>query len=291
MTAGEDERDYFDFGGEPPPETADIERPEGEDDPALHEPVLEALKTVRDPEIPVNLVDLGLIYELTVKKGGIVYVEMTLTTPACPVAQSMPGEVEAAVASVPQRRPRQAGLDPALGPRPHERGSQARTRPVVDGSAGRRGRGMTIEINGMAHVILTVSRFDAARAFYGRLLPEFGMKPVFDGDKLFYCVGARTAIGIEPCDPALAGERFVQQRVGLHHLCLRARSREDVDRCAALLKEMNATIVRGPMEGDWAPGYYYVLFEDPDGIRLEVNFVPGAGLLADGARLNPAGYL
>src|SRR5215207_2450039 len=96
----EDDRDYFDFGGEPPPETADVERPEGEDDPALSEPVLEALKTVRDPEIPVNLVDLGLIYELTVKKGGIVYVEMTLTTPACPVAQSMPGEVESAVAGV-----------------------------------------------------------------------------------------------------------------------------------------------------------------------------------------------
>jgi catechol 2,3-dioxygenase-like lactoylglutathione lyase family enzyme len=101
---------------------------------------------------------------------------------------------------------------------------------------------MTIEINGMAHVILTVSRFEIAREFYRKLLPEFGMKVVHDGDKLFYCVGARTAIGIEPCAPALAGERFVQQRVGLHHLCLRARSREDVDRCAALLKEMNATI-------------------------------------------------
>src|SRR5215469_12286739 len=78
----------------------------------------------------------------------------------------------------------------------------------------------------MAHVILTVSRFEVAREFYRRLLPEFGMKVVFDGDKFFYCVGARTAIGIEPSDPALAGERFVQQRVGLHHLCLRARSRE-----------------------------------------------------------------
>ena len=76
-----------------------------------------------------------------------------------------------------------------------------------------------------------------------REVTEFGMKPVFDGDKWFYCVGARTAICVEPCDPALAGERFVQRRVGLHHLCLRARSREDVDRCAALLKEMNATIV------------------------------------------------
>jgi hypothetical protein len=65
-----------------------------------------------------------------------------------------------------------------------------------------------------------------------------------------------------------------------------------VDRVAALLKEMNATIVRGPLEGTWAPRYYYVLFEDPDGIRLEVNFVPGAGVLADGAQFNPsAGHL
>ena len=149
-----------------------------------------------------------------------------------------------------------------------------------------------IDINGMAHVILTVSQFDLARTFYGKLLPEFGMKVVSDSDKFFYCVGARTAIGIEPCDPSLAGERFLQQRVGLHHLCLRARSREDVDRCATLLKEMDAKIVRGPLEGTWAPGYYYVLFEDPDGIRLEVNFVPGAGLLADGILFNPeTGYI
>ncbi len=146
---------------------------------------------------------------------------------------------------------------------------------------------MTIEINGMAHVVLTVSRFDLAREFYRKLLPELGMTPVFDGDKLFYCVGARTAIGIEPCDPAFAGERFRQERVGLHHLCLRARSRADIDRCAALLKEIGATIVRGPQEGPWAPGYYYVLFEDPDGIRLEICFVPGAGLLAPGAAFNP----
>ena len=93
--------DYFDFAPEPPPETEGVERFEGEDDPALYEPVLDALRTVHDPEIPVNIVELGLIYELVVKQGGIVYVEMTLTTPACPVAQSMPGEVENAVASVP----------------------------------------------------------------------------------------------------------------------------------------------------------------------------------------------
>jgi FeS assembly SUF system protein len=96
----EHSHDYFDFGAAPPTETEGVERPEGEDDPVLLEPVLTALKTVQDPEIPVNLVDLGLIYELVVKQGGIVYVEMTLTTPACPVAQSMPGEVETAVRSV-----------------------------------------------------------------------------------------------------------------------------------------------------------------------------------------------
>src|ERR1700756_3752316 len=96
------DRDPFDFGPEGTVDEAEVERPVGgEDDPALMAPVLEALKTVRDPEIPVNLVELGLIYELIVKKGGIVYVEMTLTTPACPVAQSMPGEVENAVSAVP----------------------------------------------------------------------------------------------------------------------------------------------------------------------------------------------
>jgi FeS assembly SUF system protein len=96
------DRDPFDFDANPPAAGDDVERPEGgEDDPSLMGPVLEALKTVRDPEIPMDLVELGLIYELIVKKGGIVYVEMTLTTPACPVAASMPGEVETAIRSVP----------------------------------------------------------------------------------------------------------------------------------------------------------------------------------------------
>ena len=97
----DENHDYFDFAPQPPAESEEVERPEGEDDPALLEPVLAALKTVEDPEIPVNLVELGLIYELVVKKGGIVFVEMTLTTPSCPVAASMPGEVKAAVAAVP----------------------------------------------------------------------------------------------------------------------------------------------------------------------------------------------
>lgn len=98
----DDGKDLFDFmPGTPLPEGDDVERPEPDaGDPALQARVLEALKTVRDPEIPVNLVDLGLIYELMVRRDGTVYIEMTLTTPACPVAGSLPGQVQHAVAAV-----------------------------------------------------------------------------------------------------------------------------------------------------------------------------------------------
>ncbi|MCH2548986.1 MAG: VOC family protein [Alphaproteobacteria bacterium] len=139
-----------------------------------------------------------------------------------------------------------------------------------------------IGINGMAHVILTVSQFSVAREFYSKLLPEFGMKLVHDGPDLFYHVGARTAIGIRKCDPEFDNERFQQYRVGLHHLCLRARTREDVEKTANLVNDLGAPIVRGPEQREWAPGYYYVLFEDPDGIRIEVNHIPGIGLLKPG---------
>ena len=66
----------------------------------------------------------------------------------------------------------------------------------------------------------------------------------------------------------------MQRRVGLHHLCFRARTREDIDAAYHSLREFGAKIVHPPEEGSWAPGYYSVLFEDPDGIRLEMNFVP-----------------
>ena len=79
-----------------------VTRPEmDEGNPELVEAVYAALKSVRDPEIPVNLVDLGLIYEIAARKDGLVYIEMTLTTPACPVAGSLPGQVQQTAASVP----------------------------------------------------------------------------------------------------------------------------------------------------------------------------------------------
>ena len=137
-----------------------------------------------------------------------------------------------------------------------------------------------IEINGMAHLILTVSNFGKCREFYCELIPFLSLTKVYDGNNFVYYVGGRTALGIQSCAPDHIGERFVQNRIGLHHLCLRARSAEDVDTVGEKLRNMGAKIDRGPLFGDFAPGYYYIVFEDPDGIRLEVNYVPGKGLFA-----------
>jgi FeS assembly SUF system protein len=67
----------------------------------LYEAVIEALKEIYDPEIPVNIYDLGLIYDVEITPENHAMVKMTLTTPHCPVAESMPGEVELRVGSVP----------------------------------------------------------------------------------------------------------------------------------------------------------------------------------------------
>ncbi|HMR06405.1 MAG TPA: VOC family protein [Polyangiaceae bacterium] len=137
-----------------------------------------------------------------------------------------------------------------------------------------------MEINGIAHIQLTVADFASAREFYSKLLPFLGLQPVMEFDGFFYCVGARTGVAISKADDAHQGERFVQRRVGLHHVCFRARERAHVDEVHAFVQDLGATIVHAPEEAHWAPGYYSVLFEDPDGIRLEVNHVPGKGLLA-----------
>ncbi|MFN8602466.1 MAG: VOC family protein [Candidatus Binatia bacterium] len=138
-----------------------------------------------------------------------------------------------------------------------------------------------MEINGIAHVFLTVSDFAACRPFYVRLLGFLGLTQVIDAEQMIYFVGGRTAVGVVPAEEQHRGERFAQFRSGLHHLCFRARTKDGVDEVHRFLVEHGARIVHAPEEGPWAPGYYSVLFEDPDGIRLEVNFVPGKGLLAD----------
>jgi FeS assembly SUF system protein len=67
----------------------------------LEEKVVEALRTCYDPEIPLNIYELGLIYEIKASEDGAVEVRMTLTAPNCPVAGSLPGEVERKIREIP----------------------------------------------------------------------------------------------------------------------------------------------------------------------------------------------
>lgn len=146
-----------------------------------------------------------------------------------------------------------------------------------------------MQVNGVAHTFITAGNFAAAREFYGKLLPFLGMTIVADTHNTFYGVGGRTGFGIHAPSAEFAGQRFRQGAVGLHHHCWRAREQADVDEAHTFLKSIGATIVHPPRKDAFAPGYYSILFEDPDGTRLEINYVPGQGLLAPGQRIG-GGY-
>ena len=116
-TAGEKlerKRDYLEGFLQKKPETENTTGAGGK----LQQAVIDALKEIYDPEIPVNIYDLGLIYGVEVDDECDVTVTMTLTTPHCPVAETMPGEVELRAASVPGVRDAEVNLvwDPPWGP-------------------------------------------------------------------------------------------------------------------------------------------------------------------------------
>jgi FeS assembly SUF system protein len=107
-------RDYLEgFLSQQPPEVAP-DQPGG----VIYDGVVNALKEIYDPEIPVNIYELGLIYGVEVTPDSDVLVTMTLTTPHCPVAESMPGEVELRVGAVPGVRDAEVNLvwDPPWDP-------------------------------------------------------------------------------------------------------------------------------------------------------------------------------
>jgi FeS assembly SUF system protein len=109
----ERKKDYLEGFLAQKPATPAAGDPEGD----LYEAVVAALKEIYDPEIPVNIYDLGLIYGVEIN-GGHAMVTMTLTTPHCPVAESMPGEVELRVGAVPGIGDAEVNLvwDPPWGP-------------------------------------------------------------------------------------------------------------------------------------------------------------------------------
>lgn len=108
-------RDYLDgFLQKAPGEAGSANAPGGD----LYEEVIAALKDIYDPEIPVNIYDLGLIYGVEISDEADVSITMTLTTPHCPVAETMPGEIEMRVMGLPGVRHAQARVtwDPPWDP-------------------------------------------------------------------------------------------------------------------------------------------------------------------------------
>jgi catechol 2,3-dioxygenase-like lactoylglutathione lyase family enzyme len=150
---------------------------------------------------------------------------------------------------------------------------------------------MTVSVNGIAHIQLTVNDPGRCLPFWERLCHFLEMETLIRGEAVLYCIGGRTGILVRGAPDGAKAGRFDQDRAGLHHFCFRARSREDVDAVHRfLVDELAARIVHPPEDGpQFAPGYYSVLFEDPDGIRVEVNYVPGRGHFGPGGRLGPDG--
>ncbi len=150
---------------------------------------------------------------------------------------------------------------------------------------------MSVELNGIAHIQLSVNDPERCIPFWEKLCHFLEMKTLIKADDIVYCIGSRTGILVRGAPAEKRDQRFDQDRAGLHHFCFRARSREDVDAIHRfVVEELDARVVHPPEEeSSFAPGYYSLLFEDPDGIRVEVNHVPGRGHLGPEGRLRKGG--
>ncbi len=156
---------------------------------------------------------------------------------------------------------------------------------------------MSVEVNGIAHIQLTVNDGERCLPFWEKLCHFLNMETLIRNDTTVYCIGSRTGILVrsatgkpdQPDQPDQPG--FNQNTSGLHHFCFRARSKNDVDAIYSFVaNELKANIVHAPEDGShFAPGYYSFLFEDPDGIRIEFNYVPGKGHFGGQGRLAPDG--
>lgn len=149
---------------------------------------------------------------------------------------------------------------------------------------------MCVEVNGIAHIQLTINQPEKGIPFWESLLHFLGLQTLIRSEELVYCIGARTGVVVRGAPPGKRERKFDQDTIGLHHLCFRARNREDVDGVYEFVRNsLKSKIIHAPEEGPFAPGYYSILFEDPEGIRIEVNYVPGQGHFGPTGRLGQGG--
>ena len=132
----------------------------------------------------------------------------------------------------------------------------------------------TIEVFGVDHVTLTVNDLERSIPFYEKVLGALGFKRLASESYIGWA-NAHMNIGIHTPAPEENGTAFNRYRVGLHHLALKARSREDVDRFHQFLVSEGITVLDPPAEyPQYGPQYYAVFFADPDGMKLELVHFP-----------------
>jgi glyoxylase I family protein len=131
---------------------------------------------------------------------------------------------------------------------------------------------------GVHHVILTVNDLERSRGFYVELMPRVGYPERWEttGAPVIGWSGSGGSFWIKRAAPKYARATFSKDRVGLCEVAFRAESREQVDALARDVVGFGGKILDPPKDyPNYAPGYYSVFFADPDGIKLELVFLPG----------------
>ena len=132
---------------------------------------------------------------------------------------------------------------------------------------------------GVHHVDLVVSSIERSLPFYRDLLGPLGFHRVGEvegerGETIWYIGGPGSSVGLREAQTP-SEEPYDRYRVGLHHVAFEASSRAGVDERAMWLRNQGAEIESEPQEYGYMPGYYAVFFYDPDGINLEIAYLPG----------------
>jgi glyoxylase I family protein len=135
-----------------------------------------------------------------------------------------------------------------------------------------------VRSTGVHHVDLVVSSIERSLPFYTQLLGPLGFHTVsqVEGERsetIWYIGGPGTALGLR--EALSESEPYDRYRVGLHHVAFEAGSRAQVDERAAWIRTQQVELESEPQEYTYIPGYYAVFFYDPDGLKLEIVYVPG----------------
>ena len=133
---------------------------------------------------------------------------------------------------------------------------------------------------GIHHVDLVVSDLERSLAFYRAILGPLAWHGVLEqpgerGETIHYVYGPGSTIGLRQAPDGAASLPVDRYRVGLHHLCLEATTKEALWETAERLRAVGATITDGPREfPEYRPGYHALFFLDPDGLKLELVWTP-----------------